>query len=159
MDSRKLSVGLRIAIVLGIAFLFPMTVYYGVAAFAEQPDYPSYSLTDPDPTQEQQQEAQQRYDSELESYNAGMEGFAMTLFWVATPFGFAALVLGAFRGLSDIGTGFLLGGIATLGLVQAEVSQYLNDQLRFASLLIGLALLVAISWRRLRDTEKGPTRA
>ena len=28
MDSRKLSVGLRIAIVLGIAFLFPMTVYY-----------------------------------------------------------------------------------------------------------------------------------
>ena len=148
MDQPKTSVGLRIAIVIGVAFLFPATVFYGVATFADRPERPLYESPGPNPTKETKQEAHNKWQSQMEIYEDKMEKFSLTLFWAAIPLGLVAIGLGLIHKLADISTGFIIAGIITIGEGHFGAWQYVSDELRFASGLIGLALLLFVSYRR-----------
>lgn len=65
------------------------------------------------------------------------------------PLGFLAIGLGLFRQLADIGTGFVFAGIISVGFGNFSAWKYIEDELRFASLLAILLLLLFVSCRRL----------
>ena len=149
MDQLKISFGLRIAIVIGVAVLFPATVYYGVATFADRPERPRSEYVGPNATKEAKQEAHDNWQTQMEVYKEQMEKFSLTLFWVAIPLGLVAIGLGMIHKLADISTGFIIAGIITIGEGHFGAWQYISDELRFASVLVGLALLLFVSYRRI----------
>ena len=149
MDQPKISVGLRIAIVIGVAFLFPATVYYGVATFADRPERPRSEYIGPNATKEARQEAHNKRQAEMKVYEEQMEKFSRTLFWAAIPLGLVAIGLGLIHKLADISTGFIFAGIITIGEGHFGAWRYISDELRFASVLVALALLLFVSYRRI----------
>ena len=149
MDQEKISLGLRIAIIIGIACLFPATVYYGVATFSDRPERPKYEASGPNATQAEKQTLHEKRKAEKEIYQQKQKEFSLRFFWVMVPLGFLAIGLGLFHKLADIGTGFMFAGIISVGTGNFGTWGYIADELRFVSLLVVLLLLLFVSFRRL----------
>jgi hypothetical protein len=138
----------QIVVGFGIAVVFPLLIYYSVALFASPPLYlsPSTIAIDPNATPEQRQRAIQedRHLREEASkiYLARMHRFTLLLFFIAVPLGLVAIVGGGWAQPNAIGIGFLLGGISTVGEGCYFHWAYLNDSLRFVSLLAALLALI-----------------
>lgn len=142
---------LRLAIILGITLLYPAVIYLGAAALAERPEHPDYFSMLP---QDQSAEGRAKYLESLRAMQAvekeAQRKSARLLFWIAVPLALAALAAGLSRRLGDIGTGLVLGGLATLALTQCRTLAYDGaDALRFAAGLIALVLLILVARRRL----------
>ena len=108
----------QIAIGFGIAVIFPLLVYYGVATFYPPPNRADYfaELVSPGPSAsaEERKEYSDRQRKAASDYNAAAKTFSRVLVLVATPLGVAAILIGAFLSIHAIGTGLILGGIASV---------------------------------------------
>jgi hypothetical protein len=158
----------QIAIGFGIALIFPLLVYYGVAMFFPPPQSAGYVeavILPPNPTPEekqkyldQQRERQQEQQKRNEAYKAFAKDFARHLVIVATPLGVAAIFIGAYLALHAIGTGLIFGGIFTVTWGYWAYWQYLDNWVRFVSLLAGFAILLFVGYHRMSgaSTRAGP---
>jgi hypothetical protein len=139
----------QIAVGFGIAVVFPLLVYYSVAMFVSPPTYNfNYAAPaiDPNAPPEQRQRAQQERQQGLQqaqkNFAEQTRRFTLILFFIAVPLGLVAIVGGGWARPTGIGIGFLLGGILTVGQGCYFHWAYLNNSLRFASLLAGLLALI-----------------
>lgn len=102
----------------------------------------------PEQRQQAQQERQQAQQEAQKAYAANERHFTVILFVVAVPLGLAAIVGGGWGRPDAIGTGFLLGGILTLGQGCYFHWAYFDKSLRFGSLLAALLGLLFVGLRR-----------
>jgi hypothetical protein len=153
----------QIAIGFGIAVIFPLLVYYGVATIYKPPQM-QYAVTalvmPPNPTPEErqkytqdQQAERQEQQKRQEEYKIAAKDFARHLVIIATPLGIAAIFVGAYLPLYAIGTGLIFSGIFTVGLGYWNYWSFLEDWIRFVSLLAGFLILLFVGYYRVA----GPT--
>ncbi len=139
----------QIAIGFGIAVIFPLLVYYGVSSFHPAPRTQDFfgNSTSVAATQTQR-----------DAYNAAEKEFSHILIFVATPLGIAAILIGSYMGMGlySIGTGLIFGGIITVGMGYAHHWAYLEDWIRFVSLLAGFAILIFVGYRQFGVTRTSP---
>jgi hypothetical protein len=149
----------QIAIGFGIAMIFPLLVYYGVATFNAPPRLQALSgpirIMPQNATPEERNTylAERKADadeqqSRRDAYAAAAKIFARTLLIVSTPLGVAAIFAGAFLALHSIGTGLIFGGIETLAFGYWNYWQYLDDWMRFVSLVAGFCILVFVGYQQ-----------
>jgi hypothetical protein len=140
---------LQLVIGVGIALLFPLLIYTGVAAI-KAPPKPSNrtNLKSGDSDEvKQHNEAQIRW--EREQLQKARTAYAKILFTVMAPAGLAALLAGYGIGINAIGIGLLTGGILCLVLGYGRYWEALSQPVRFVSILAGLLMLLFIGYRHL----------
>jgi hypothetical protein len=150
----------QIAIGFGIAFIFPLLVYYGVATIHTPPKQqfatsiavtvPGANAT-PEERQKYSEEIQRRQEEQKrlnEAYAAAAKDFSHLLVMIATPLGVAAILIGAYLPLYAIGTGLIFGGIFSVGIGYWGYWNYLEDWVRFVSLLVGFLILLFVGYFR-----------
>jgi hypothetical protein len=156
----------QIAVGFGIAIIFPLLVYYGVCTFVPPPKYSTFVTVNTtsvaaNATPEQRKEAEDRRaerQKQQDAYKAAARDFARVLILVSAPLGIAAILIGAYLALHAIGTGLIFGGILTVGWGYWNYWQYLDDWLRFLSLLLGFAILLFVGYRRVGGGTASPAR-
>jgi hypothetical protein len=148
----------QIVIGFGLAIIFPLLVYYGVSTFHPAPRTQHYfgNLPPFGTTPEERRARDEAQRAKQAEYNAAAKSFARTLVMVATPLGVAAILIGAFASPYWMGTGLILGGILTVGSGYYFYWQYLEDWLRFISLLAGFVVLIFVGYWRLTPPRAAP---
>ncbi len=148
----------QFAIGFGIAIIFPLLIYYGVATFYPPPKINWYQagLTGPNATTEQRQEAFEKQEEARQVYDQEARKFARVLFWVAAPLGTIALLAGAWIKFHAIGAGLMFGGISTVAEGCWHYWDYLPNGFRFGSLLIAFAVLVVVAYMKLMPRGSTP---
>jgi uncharacterized membrane protein YphA (DoxX/SURF4 family) len=151
----------QIAIGFGIAVIFPLLIYYGVATFYPPPKTTDYfrELTPPTPsaTAEERKEYVEHQRKARDAYNTAARAFSRVLVIIATPIGVAAILIGAFLSIHAIGTGLILRGIASVAFGYFGYWPYLDDWARFISLLAGFAILLFVGFRRITGRSVTPS--
>jgi hypothetical protein len=137
----------------GVALLFPMLIYYGIATVRQPPKSGDYlgghaPLGD-DASDLERQSLDDQKKRDKEAWQKAQAGYAKTLFMVMTPFGVAAIFGGYLLGVSAIGTGLLTGGILCAVYGYARYWNALEPWMRFASILASLLMLVFIGLKYL----------
>jgi len=142
----------EIAIGFGVAIVFPMLIYYGVSTFSHPPKGSTYHreyVNSPKLTPEENQAAKQALQ---QAESASMEAervFSLRLICVAAPLGYIALVLGSLLPMSGFGVGLMFGGIFAVINGYWSHWSYLEDWVRFVSLLVAMVVLTFIAYRQL----------
>jgi hypothetical protein len=143
----------QIAIGFGIAIIFPLLVYYGVSTFYPAPKTQDFfrttSVCPTGATAEERRDCTEKQRLEREAYNAAAKAFARVMVVVATPLGIAAILVGAYLTLYAIGTGLIFGGIFTVAFGYYGYWQYLDDWIRFVSLLAAFVILLFVGYRQI----------
>jgi hypothetical protein len=139
---------------IGIAFILPLLVYYGVNALHPGPEYASYNIdynryhnaSDAEKTKldKEEKELRSTYD-ELATEQARL------LFYVAVPVGILAILIGYFLKAPGIAPGLIGGGLFSTVLGYCSYWEYLPDLFRFFSLLVVFILLLILG---LKATKK-----
>ena len=137
----------------GIAIILPMLVHYGVSTFSPSPKwqdhYSSYHYSEyQEATPEQKKILQDQDRKKEETYQYQRKTFERHLFYVATPVGIAAIVIGSVLVVQAIGAGLIFGGIFTLIDGYCWYWSELQDWMRFLSLLITFVVLIFVGYRR-----------
>lgn len=141
----------QIAIGFGVALVFPLLVYYGVSTFSPAPKWSNFHeqvVYAPNPTRDELTARQEKQKAETAAWTEANRVFSLRLLCVAAPLGYLAILLGSLRVGSGLGTGFMFGGIfaATTGYWFHWF--YLEDWVRFVSLLIAMAVFVFVAYRQ-----------
>jgi hypothetical protein len=147
----------QIAVGFGLAIMFPLLVYYGVSTFYPPPKHNAivtaeYSSLPPNATPEQRTEYEARRrqrQKQQDAFDAAARDFARVLVIASTPLGLAAILIGAYLSLHAIGTGLIVGGIFSVTWGYWSYWGYLDDWVRFVSLLLGFAILLFVGYRRI----------
>jgi len=143
----------QIAIGFGIAVIFPLLIYYAVCTFHPAPKsqnfYQAALVSPTNATPDERREFAEKRRIEREAFVAASKEFSRVLVIVATPLGVAAIFIGSYLAIHAIGTGLILGGIAIVDFGYWHHWQYLQDWVRFVSLLAGFAILLFVGYRRL----------
>jgi hypothetical protein len=141
----------QIVIGFGIAIIFPLLIHYGVSTFHPAPKLES-SITAPlapnASADERKEYFAQQQQQRQKAYAEAAKEFARILVMVSTPLGVAAIFIGAYLAFQAIGTGLILGGILTVSWGYLSYWGYLDDWIRFISLLAGFAILIFVGIRR-----------
>ncbi|WP_435018413.1 hypothetical protein TA3x_000387 [Tundrisphaera sp. TA3] len=142
----------QLVIWVAIAALLPLTSYAGATLL-----HPRTKLDDLLARQQRVQE--ETYDTkeadargksrdQAEELRKEIEheqrGFYRAMFWVASPIGYATLLIGLFLRTVPVGTGLAFGGLCTLTTGCYSYWNGMGDSLRFLSLLIVLVTVVAV---------------
>jgi len=139
----------QIAVGFGVAIVFPLLIYYGVSTFSHAPKWadfhPPYDAT-ATMTTDQRNTAQKALNA---AYEEAQRAFSLRLLFVAAPLGYAAILLGSSRVSSGLGSGLIFGGIFAVSSGYWWHWSYVDDWLRFVSLLLAMAVLVFVSFRQL----------
>jgi hypothetical protein len=146
----------QIAIGFGIAIIFPLLVYYGVATFHPGPKVQSLIATQllpPNATVDERKGYAEQQRQRQEAYNGAAREFSRVLIIVSTPLGLAAILAGAYLTFLSVGTGLIFGGIFTVAWGYWGYWSYLDDRVRFVSLLAGFAILLFVGIRRTTRTN------
>ena len=143
----------QIAVGFGIAIVFPLLIYYGVSTISHPPKRPDYhdpfaSSASANATPEQRAAVLATQKAEDAAYGAAERVFSLWLLCVAAPLGYAAILLGSSRVSSGLGSGLMFGGIFAVSIGYGWHWVYVDDWLRFVSLLVAMAVLVFVSYRR-----------
>lgn len=149
----------QLAIGFGIAVIFPLLAYYGVRTFHAPPvwqEIVTAGSLNAQSTPEERQATQQKRREQQDTYTARAKDFARVLVIVSAPLGIAGILLGAYLANIAIGTGLILGGILTVAHGYWGYWQYAEDWLRFVALLVALAVLVFVGYRRLGSAPPRP---
>ena len=153
----------QIAIGFGIAMIFPLLVYYGVSTFYPPPKFNAivtatlYRQSNPTPEQQKEYEDRQRErQKQQEAFSAAARDFARVLVIVSTPLGVAAILIGAYLKFYAIGTGLIFGGIFAVAWGYWSYWNYLDDWMRFVSLLLGFMILLFVGYRRVAGVSAQP---
>ena len=86
-------------------------------------------------------------EAQQSAYTEARKGFSLALLLVAAPVGIAAVVLGSIIPLHSIGAGLTAGGALSITMGYRMHWEYVDDRLRFLSLLAGLVVLLIIGYR------------
>ena len=146
----------QIVVGFGIAVILPWLILYGLSTVYPEPkpaDYygtPPYATPDGTPAERKAQAEEQR--RKAEAFKTAARNFAHVLFPISTVLGVAAILIGAHLASNAIGAGLILGGIFSLALGYWGHSQYLDDWLRFLSLLAGFGALIFVGLKKLPRT-------
>lgn len=141
----------------GVAIVFPLLIHSGVAVFNPRPVWQDYQPG----VQVDREAGEVRIDSrKLErtpldpTFKSDSEIFARRLFWVASPLGMGAIILGATLQVPAIGTGLVFGGIFALIDAFGNYWRYLSEPFRFVSLLLAFVVLVLMGYRKFSTIEQ-----
>jgi lipopolysaccharide export LptBFGC system permease protein LptF len=148
----------QIAIGFGVAIVFPLLVYYGVSTFSPAPkwnDFHEQVVYAPNPTRDELIARQEKQKAETAAWTEANRVFSLRLLCLAAPLGYLAILLGSLRIGSGLGTGFMFGGIFAATTGYWFHWSYLDDWVRFISLLIAMAVLVFVAYRQLSGTTEG----
>jgi hypothetical protein len=143
----------QIAVGFGIAIIFPLLVFYGVSTFHAAPKreayfpFPTAISLPPSATPEERKERLDEQRKRQEAFDAAVKSFARVLVMVSTPLGIAAILIGSYLTFHAIGAGLIFGGIFTVAWGYWGYWQYLEDWMRFVSLLAGFAVLLFVGHR------------
>ena len=142
----------------GIAIILPMLVHYGVSTFSPAPKwddyYPSNYYQYQNVTPEERKQFQVEDNKRQEKYKQHRKTFERHLFYVATPIGIAAIIIGSALAVQAIGAGLIFGGIFTLIDGYCWYWPELQDWMRFLSLLAAFVVLVICGYRKLNEKSK-----
>lgn len=142
----------QIAIGFGIAIIFPMLIYFGVSTFSPAPKLADFYAAPPfnaNATSQERQANAEKQQAGQKAYDEAEKVFAARLLYVAAPLGNEAIILGAFASVSAVGTGLIFGGIFLVATGYSAYWGNLEDSLRFISLLVALAVLLFVGYRKL----------
>jgi hypothetical protein len=145
----------QIIVGFGVAAIFPWVIYYGVSTFYPAPRTQDYYGVIPGQappataTAEERKAYAEEQRKKREAFEAAARRFARVLFAISTVLGVAAILIGAYLTSHVISAGLILGGICSLALGYFGYAHYLDDWIRFVSLLAGFGALVFIGYRRL----------
>jgi uncharacterized membrane protein YphA (DoxX/SURF4 family) len=106
--------------------------------------YRSRQNATPDERKEYFAQQQQRQ----KTYADAAKEFARVLIIVSTPLGLAAILVGAYLSFQAVGTGLIFGGIFAVSWGYWSYWWYLDDWIRFVSLLAGFVILIFVGIRR-----------
>jgi hypothetical protein len=146
---------------IAIAFLVVAFVGFGISAFYPEPQYPGgypndAQRTRPENRTPEQAEKIEEYRQKEKAYRENISTYNLVV--ASISIGAAVLLLvGSIVWLSRlpvIGDGATLGAVFTLfyGLIRAFMSN--NEQFRFVSVAVGLAIVVAlVYWRFVRSSQ------
>jgi hypothetical protein len=142
----------QLAIGFGVALVFPLLIYYGVSTFSHPPKWSVYqtaAVYTGNMTPEERTAQQEKVKSEAAAYTEAERIFSLRLLCVSAPLGYAAILLGAWRQNSALGAGLMFGGIVAVTDGYWWHWEFVEDWLRFMSLLIAMAVLIFVSNRLL----------
>ncbi len=141
----------QIAIGFGLAVMFPLLVYYGVSTVHPAPKFQIIvtATLPPNATPDERREYTEQRRKQQELFDTEARDFARVLIAVATPLGVAAILVGAYLPLYTVGTGLIFGGIMSVVWGYWTYWSYLEDWMRFVSLLAGFAILLFVGFRKL----------
>jgi hypothetical protein len=148
----------QIAIGFGVAIVFPLLVYYGVSTFSHAPkweDFHESYVYKPNPTPEELAARQEKQKADSAAFKEANRAFSFRLLCVAAPLGYLAILLGSMQATSGLHVGLIFGGIFTVTIGYWFHWSYVEDWLRFVSLLIAMAVLVFISYWRVKRPGVG----
>src|SRR5438045_6180338 len=144
---------LQLVIGVGIALLFPMLIFYGIATVRPPPkssDFISNYANIPANASEANVQAERdRKERERQVWLKARVSYAKILFTIMSPVGVAAMLGGYLLGINAIGIGLLTGGILCAVWGYAGYWNALEQWMRFASILAGLLMLLYIGIRYL----------
>jgi hypothetical protein len=103
--------------------------------------------------QEQERARQRDYREKQQAYTAAAREFSRDLVFVSAPLGIAANLIGAYLPLYAIGTGLIFGGIFSVGAGYLGYWSYLDDWVRFVSLLAGFVILLFVGYHRIAGSN------
>jgi len=135
---------LQLVIGVGIALLFPLLIYTGVATVKAPPKPSSRTDLKAETSEEIKQANRVRIERDREELRRARVAYAKILFTVMAPAGLAAVIGGYLIGVNAIGVGLLAGGILCLVYGYAGYWNALPMPLRFVSVLAGLLMLLFI---------------
>jgi hypothetical protein len=149
----------QIAIGFGTAIIFPLLVYYGVSTFFHAPKWPDFhagiTIYNPKPTPDELAERQAKQKAESDAYAEANRVFSLELLYIAAPLGYLAIIIGSRGPTSGLYNGLIFGGILTVTIGYCSHWVYLENWLRFVSLLAAMAVLVLISYWRVSRPAGG----
>jgi hypothetical protein len=102
---------LQLVIGVGIALIFPLLIYSGVATFRSPPKPSNRTNLVPETSEEAKQANREQIRREQEELTRARVAYAKLLFTVMAPAGFVAVLAGYAIGISAVGVGLLSGGI------------------------------------------------
>jgi hypothetical protein len=144
----------------GIAVLLPLTVWYGVHLFHPPPERKEYFPEEfaaphqaPAAPVEVTEKASKDREQRTERFEQAERLYYRDLFYVAYPVGLLAFVAGTFLRVQAVGAGFMFGGLFTLGEGCYSYWDKMGDTMRFGSLLVALAVVVALGCWRFRPND------
>jgi len=141
----------------GIALVLPMLIHYGVSTFTPKPKWDNYYTYDYYQYQHASEEEKKKLEEERkkkeEEYRKQRKVFERNLFYVATPVGIMAIVVGSFIAIQAIGAGLIFGGIFTLIDGFCWYWTELHDWMRFVSLLVAFITLVIMGAMKLKEKK------
>jgi hypothetical protein len=147
----------QFAVAIGVAALFPLVVYYGVNLIQPYPKFEHRVVAwmdagpkTPEEAKAREEENRIREQREMEERNAVDKAtlpFYRLLILVATPLGLAAMLIGSYLKVASVGTGLIFGGMLTVFDGYSGYWDHLDDWARFASLLVGLCVVVFLGYR------------
>jgi hypothetical protein len=138
---------LQLVIGVGIALLFPLLIYTGVAAVKPPPKPGRTTNLQAETSEEAKRANRERIDAENEELRRARVKYAKLLFNVMVPAGLAAIIGGYLIGINSVGIGLLTGGILALVYGYRGYWEALSPPLRFVSILAGLLMLLFIGIR------------
>ena len=135
---------LQLVIGVGIALLFPLLIYTGVAAIKAPPKPSNRTNLRAEVTEDDKQANRDQIRWQQEQLQKARVEYAKILFTVMAPAGLAAVVAGYLIGINAIGIGLLAGGILCLVYGYGGYWEALSQRVRFVSILAGLLMLLFI---------------
>ena len=132
--------------------VFPLLIYYGVSTFSPAPKLADFYTAPPynaNATPQERQANAEKEQARQKAYNEAAKVFAERVLYVAAPLGYAAILFGAFTSVSAVGTGLIFGGVFSVVTGYWGYWTYLEDWLRFISLILALAVLLFVGYRKL----------
>ena len=157
--SNKSSLAKKFALGFGIAVLFPLTIHYGVSTFSPAPKWEDYQVKHyhthyQNASQEEQTKLEEEQSQLDEKRKEHEKRFQRHLFFVTTPMGILAIILGSFIAVQAVGSGLMFGGIFCLIDGYINYWSELPDSMRFVSLLMALIVLVFIGFKKFRESSE-----
>ena len=107
-------------------------------------------------TPEQRVEQMDRYNASTAAYTQAACVVNLRLLCVAAPLGYAAILLGSLRLSSGLGAGLMFGGIFAVINGYWGYWSFVEEWLRFVSLIIAMAVLIFVSYQQFWRRTSGP---
>lgn len=142
----------RFAIAFGIAVALPVLINVGVDIFSKAPVYSDYHHG-AQPYETRNAAQQQQFDKDQAAFDRAETVYQDRLFAVAVPVGLLAIIFGSLMGATAVSPGLMFGGIFSVVEGFEFCWDKVPEPVRFASLLVTLALLIYIGIKRI-DPDK-----
>jgi hypothetical protein len=156
----------QFVVAMGITLLFPLLVYYGVGLIEPHPETERHYMvwvritpTTPEgwkAWEEEKRAREQREKEGREALDRATRRFFRLLIFVATPLGIAAIAVGLHLRSTSFGAGLAFGGMFTVVEGYSGYWDYLDNWVRFVSILAGFCIVVFVGHRQFNIGRNTP---